>query len=284
MEQSTRPRAVVITGASSGIGEACALCLESKGMRVFAGVRKEADAIALSEKASHMLTPIILDVTDEKSIEAAAERVSNAVTGDVELDLVNNAGVVLGGPIEYLSLDELRKGTRGKPVGKCSGNPGSSAANPGVQRAHCQHEFGERSHCLPVSRAVFREQVCDGGHIRRAPDRVAALGDQGLAHRTRRCHTPIWDKSQSMIDRVTRHWPPKAFVLYGPAMAIRNDLKRHGVSPEAVAKVVQHALTNVHSRPRYRVGKLAPVVDLFRHLPIAIRDRVIATQLPKYGY
>ncbi len=284
MEQSTRPRAVVITGASSGIGESCALWLESRGMRVFAGVRKEADAVALSEKSSHMLTPVILDVTDEKSIEEAAQRVSTAVNGDVELDLVNNAGVVLGGPIEYLSLDELRKAFEVNLVGSVAV---TQALMPLIRESrgrivNMSSVSGLISYPFlgPYSASKFAmEAISDALRIELRPWGIqVSLIEPGDVD------TPMWDKSQSMIDRVTRHWPPEAFDLYGPAVAIRNDLKRHGVSPEAVARVVEHALTDVHSRPRYRVGKLAPVIDLFRHLPITIRDRVIATQLPKYGY
>ena len=104
-----RPRAVIITGASSGIGECCALWLERRGMQIFAGVRRESDAVALSAKSSGGLTPLLLDVTDQKSIETATQQISVAVKEDVELDLVNNAGITLGGPVEFLSLDDLRK-------------------------------------------------------------------------------------------------------------------------------------------------------------------------------
>ena len=72
-------KAVVITGASSGIGRACALLLDSKGFRVFAGVRKEADGAALHAEASGPLTPVYIDVTDEASIAAMADQVDTAV-------------------------------------------------------------------------------------------------------------------------------------------------------------------------------------------------------------
>ena len=49
-------------------------------------------------------------------------------------------------------------------------------------------------------------------------------------------NTPIWDKSQTMIDRMTRRWPPRAFELYGPVMALRNNFRRHGISPKRSQK------------------------------------------------
>ena len=97
-------RAVVITGASTGIGEACALRLDKEGWRVFVGVRKEADAQRLKQAASERLTPLMLDVTEQPQIDAAARMVADAV-GEAGLrGLVNNAGIGVAGPLEYLSL------------------------------------------------------------------------------------------------------------------------------------------------------------------------------------
>jgi NAD(P)-dependent dehydrogenase (short-subunit alcohol dehydrogenase family) len=109
LTDSGAPRgAVVITGASTGIGRACALSLDALGFRVFAGVRKSADGESLRRASSAHLTPIFIDVTDEQSIAAAAEEVSREV-GDAGLaGLVNNAGVAIPGPLEYLPLEELR--------------------------------------------------------------------------------------------------------------------------------------------------------------------------------
>ena len=101
-------KSVVITGSSSGIGRACALTLDRKGFRVFAGVRKNADGDALREAASESLTPVHVDVTDSASIAAMAEQVA-AEVGDAGLyGLVNNAGTTLPCPIEYLNLDGFR--------------------------------------------------------------------------------------------------------------------------------------------------------------------------------
>jgi len=72
-------KSVVITGASTGIGAACALHLDQLGWRVFAGVRKQADAEAIRAQGSPRLTPISLDVTDTVSISTAASAVAGAV-------------------------------------------------------------------------------------------------------------------------------------------------------------------------------------------------------------
>ena len=72
-------KAILVTGASSGIGRACALELDRAGYQVFATVRKETDAESLRQAASEALTPIFMDVTDEASIATAVSTVAQAV-------------------------------------------------------------------------------------------------------------------------------------------------------------------------------------------------------------
>jgi NAD(P)-dependent dehydrogenase (short-subunit alcohol dehydrogenase family) len=283
MAQSKKLKAVVITGASSGIGESCALWLEKRGMRVFAGVRKGADAMALSRKGSPLLTPLLLDVADQKSIEAATQAISRKLKTGVELDLVNNAGVTLGGPIEYISLDDLRKELEVNLIGSLAVTQAllPLIRESGGRIVNMSSVSGLISYPFlgPYSASKFAlEAISDALRIELRPWGISvSLIEPGDVD------TPIWDKSQTMIDHMTRHWPTQAFKLYGPVMTIQDKIRRHGISPNEVAKVVEHALTDRHSRPRYRVGKFAPIIDLFRHLPIAVRDRIIAYQLPKYG-
>ena len=103
------PRHVVITGASSGIGRAAALPLDRQGVIVHAGVRKEEDAASLEAEASDRLVPVFIDVTDQDSISTAKAEVA-AASGDRGLHgLVNNAGISVPGPLEFLPLEDLRK-------------------------------------------------------------------------------------------------------------------------------------------------------------------------------
>src|SRR5512143_3899820 len=104
----TAERSVVITGASSGIGRACALHMDAQGWRVFAGVRRLTDAESLRRGASERLSPLILDVADERSIREAQSAVARSVNDAGLSGLVNNAGTTYGGPIELLELDQFR--------------------------------------------------------------------------------------------------------------------------------------------------------------------------------
>ena len=100
-------RSVLVTGASTGIGRATALRLDSSGWQVFAGVRKDADAESLGAEASPRLVPVTLDVTDPGQIAAAADRIEAEAEGGLDV-LVNNAGVAVPGPLETVPLDDLR--------------------------------------------------------------------------------------------------------------------------------------------------------------------------------
>ncbi|MEK6698687.1 MAG: SDR family NAD(P)-dependent oxidoreductase, partial [Nitrospirota bacterium] len=108
-EEKPSPGAVVITGASTGIGKTTALHLDSLGFRVFAGVRKDSDGEHLKRESSGRITPLRIDVTDAPTITSAAGTVTKIVDGAGLAGLVNNAGIVVAGPLEFLPLDKIRQ-------------------------------------------------------------------------------------------------------------------------------------------------------------------------------
>ena len=105
----TSTGAVLVTGASSGMGKACVLLLDQAGYTVFAGVRKERDAHMLKQAASSRLTPVILDVTDDRTIAEAFQLIRETVGAAGLVGLVNNAGVGVTAPMELVPLEEVRR-------------------------------------------------------------------------------------------------------------------------------------------------------------------------------
>jgi NADP-dependent 3-hydroxy acid dehydrogenase YdfG len=100
----TRPQVVLITGCSSGIGEASALRLHDAGLTVYASARRPDSLTSLADVG---LRTLALDVTDEASMVAAVEQVTTEA-GKIDV-LINNAGYGLYGPVEQLPMDEIRR-------------------------------------------------------------------------------------------------------------------------------------------------------------------------------
>jgi NAD(P)-dependent dehydrogenase (short-subunit alcohol dehydrogenase family) len=109
MSAPATDRAVVVTGASTGIGRAAVASAVKHGARVFASVRKDADAQSLVGEFGASVTPLLLDVTDEPAVRAGAAKVAEALGRQRLFGLVNNAGVAVPGPLLYLDPAELSR-------------------------------------------------------------------------------------------------------------------------------------------------------------------------------
>jgi NAD(P)-dependent dehydrogenase (short-subunit alcohol dehydrogenase family) len=96
---------VFITGAASGIGSAATDRLARGGYRVFAGVHN--DTGSLSGMAGVRTVPI--DVTDPSSVTTAAKIVEEAAGPQGLRAIINNAGVIVQGPLELVPADDLRR-------------------------------------------------------------------------------------------------------------------------------------------------------------------------------
>jgi NAD(P)-dependent dehydrogenase (short-subunit alcohol dehydrogenase family) len=116
---NSNTRFALVTGTSTGIGKATSLRLASEGFNVIAGVRRAEDGDALVAEASRPLQrapgkkgriiPVILDVTIGRSIQDAFERVRQETSSEGLWALINNAGIVVGGPVEQLTPDDWRR-------------------------------------------------------------------------------------------------------------------------------------------------------------------------------
>ena len=273
MEVDVRPGhkgAVLITGASTGIGRVTALLLAREGFRVFAGVRREADGERLRAAASGGLTPVMLDVTDASSIDAAARGVEGAAGPGGLAGLVNNAGIVISGPLEVLPLDELRRqfevnvfglvattqaflpmirrgGGRVVNVGSISGRVAFPFLGP-----YCATKFALEA----LSDALRMELRPWGIHV------VGVLPGSVV--------TPIWEKSRALAEESLERLPAEKKEPYRERMNRFRDASvesgRDGISADSVACVILRALTEKRPRTRYLVGRNARVGALLAHL------------------
>jgi NAD(P)-dependent dehydrogenase (short-subunit alcohol dehydrogenase family) len=100
---------VLISGASTGIGRATAVALAARGFKVLAGVRSDSAAQALEKAAGNgNLSPVALDVTSVESIQVAVERAAELSGADGLYGLINNAGIVVPGPVEHVTREDWR--------------------------------------------------------------------------------------------------------------------------------------------------------------------------------
>ncbi len=276
--------AVVITGASTGIGRATALFLDGKGYRVFAGVRKQKDAKDLEEAATDRLTPITIDVTKQGSIRAAKRKVEDAVGREGLVGLVNNAGVGNGGVIERMNLDELRDTLEVNVVGQVA-----------VTQAF-----------LPLIREgkgtiVFIGSI--GGRISNpfmSPYNISKFGIEALGESLRHelggwdidvvvvepgsIDTEIWGKGAETADQRMEELGADGMRLYGTKLQrfreVAKDTASRGISPDKVANVIHKAISSANPRHRYLVGVDAKIAARLKgNLPDRTFSRVVGRRL-----
>lgn len=273
-------RAVVITGASSGIGRACALHMDQLGWRVFAGVRKETDAVSLRADASARLQPLSLDVTDVRSIQQARAAVEAAVEDRGLSGLVNNAGIPYGGPVEFLELDEVRKTFEVNLFGVIAMTqaflPALRQGRGRIVNISSISGWVASPFLSPYSTSKFAlEALSDALRVELQPWKIqVAVVEPGAIK------TPIWSKGGAIVSDLLKRAPSEGLKPYAAAVEVTAaDMKPHGIPAERVAKAVAHALTSARPKTRYPVGRDALLVGIFRHLPDRMRDRVLARRL-----
>ena len=266
---------VLITGASTGIGRATTLRLAANGWTVLAGVRDPAAGQRLAADGGERVLPITLEVTDAAQIEQAAATVGER-GGRLDA-LVNNAGIGVGGPLELVSPDDLR---RQFEVNVFAQIAVTQALLPALRAAKGRITFtssiGGRvamaftapyaasKHAIEAFADALRVELHTSGV------QVALIEPGSVA-------TPIWGKGQEEADKLTI--PPELQGAYGKVPAamekVLADTASRGIPPEQVAKVIERALTSSRMRARYLVGRDAQVMLLLkRGLPDRVFDRV----------
>ncbi len=277
--------AVLITGSSTGIGLACALRLDRAGFRVFAGVRKAEDGEAVRAQASERLEPVLCDVTDSGQIAAAAERLREA-TGGRLAGLVNNAGVVVPGPIEGIRIDELRRQLEVNVVGQVA-----------VTQALLSMVRAARGRVLFMSSVGGRGGLPFLSAYNASKAAISSIGDS-LRQEMRpfgvevsiiepgAIATPFWDKGEAEVPETLAALGDELIELYGErleqARALSAKTGSRGQPPETVAEAVEHALTAARPKARYLVGLDAKVQGTAMNLlPSRLFDRVVERELDR---
>lgn len=266
----------LITGASTGIGRASTLRLAAKGWTVLAGVRDPVAGERLLAEAAPpgRVIPLQLEVTDSVQIAQAVARVEQeSAQGGASLGggldaLVNNAGIGIGGPLELVSREDLR---RQFDVNVLAQVAVTQALLPALRRAHGRIVFvssigGRVAMAFTAPYAASKHAVEAFGDALRVELRTSniqvALVEPGSVA------TPIWDKARADYEGVSI--PPELQAEYGKVPAAMSkvlaDTARRGVAPELVAETIERALTARRMKSRYVVGRDAKAMLVARRL------------------
>jgi NAD(P)-dependent dehydrogenase (short-subunit alcohol dehydrogenase family) len=273
--------AVLISGASKGIGRATALYLDSHGFTVIAGVRSAADAESLRSAASKRLRTIVLDITNTDHVANAAKAVQEVVGADGLDGLVNNAGIAVPAPLEFIPLDEFRLQIEVNLIGHLA-----------LTQALLAHLRTAKGRIINISSVGGRiagpllgpyhaskfamEALTDTLRQELAPWQIHVVSVEPAA-----IATPIWEAGARTADRLAARMPPQSRELYGPAIQRARTMAERaaatGSPPEKVARVVEEALTARRPRTRYPVGWDGKIIArVIARLPDRLRDRVLS--------
>lgn len=284
MPTGSLDRAIVVTGASTGIGRAAVVKAVAEGAHVFASVRKQADADSLKTEFGEAVTPLLFDVADEAAVRAGAAQVASALGNRKLYGLVNNAGIAVPGPLLHLETDDMRRqfeinlfgvhnvtrafadvlgadeSRTGKPgrivmISSVGGQNGSPFVGP-----YSASKFALEGY----SQSLRRELMLYGID-------VIVIGPGAIA-------TPIWDKAeQEDLKRFnnTKYAP----MLERVADYMLNQGKQ-GLPASDVGNLIWHCLSDPKPKTRYRIlrNEFADVT-MPRLLGPRTVDRIIADRL-----
>lgn len=274
---------VVVTGVSTGIGWGTTKVLISNGVRVFGSVRKQADADRLQKEFGDGFVPLMMDITDADAVQRAAQKVGSMI-GDRNLfGLVNNAGIVVSGPLLYLKPSEYRRqlevnmisplvviqafapllGTdkkRQSPAGRIV-NISSSGAKVAIPLlgAYTASKFGLEG----MSDALRRELILFGIDV--------VIIEPGTVN------TAMYDKGEQedlSEFKPTEYWEAvQEFQKF-----IVTEARSHGLTPERLGEAVYMALSTAKPKVRYAI-----IPQRFKNwtLPTLLPTRMVDTQLAK---
>jgi NAD(P)-dependent dehydrogenase (short-subunit alcohol dehydrogenase family) len=275
---------IVITGASTGIGEASALELDRLGFRVFAGVRSPSDGQRLKSKASARMVPLLIDVTDDESIAEAVGVVAESVGEGGLAGLVNNAGIVVAGPLELLPIGEVRKQMEVNVIGqiavtkeflplvrKACGRIVLMGSLNGRIASPYLGPYSASKHAMEAVALALRIE------LRKWRISVSLIEPGGTA-------TPIWGKSLASADALAANASADRMKMYQSDLdAVRRATARlaDAASPvDGVVRTIVHALTSSRPKARYPVGLQTNL--LFRAIkwvPDRLWDRIVQRSL-----
>ncbi len=274
---------IVITGASTGMGEHCALGLAERGYRVFAGVRKQEDGARLKAAAKGNLTPVIVDVVKEDQVRAAAREVEQALAGAPLTALWNNAGISVNAPLEFIALNDLRRQLDVNVIGQVAA---TQAFLPMIRKSKGRvlitgsiGGFFTTPMLTPYCMSKYAmEAMADGlrRELRPFGVHVVLLEPGGI-------QSKIWEKGIGESEQFIKNAPPEMMQVYGGLVgALRRvapQMEKRSHPPQAVLDCVIHAIESPRPKTRYRMGANSTAQKVISLMPDRWQDALVGRML-----
>jgi NAD(P)-dependent dehydrogenase (short-subunit alcohol dehydrogenase family) len=267
---------VLITGASRGIGRATASRLAGQGWEVLAGVRNVADVEAGDDASGGSIRPVRLDISDPADIAALDDALPDRLDA-----VVNNAGIVVGGPVEGVAVDALRRQLEVNVIGQVAV---TQAVLPRIRTSHGRIVFvsslsGRVSGPMlgPYSASKFAlEAMADALRLELRPWHIPVVLVEPA-----QTDTDMWSTANALLDETVAGLSPEIVDLYrghidGQRKSIPSSQKMAG-PVDGVAEVIERALTAKSPRARYVVGTGPRIMGgVVRFIPTRILDAAMA--------
>jgi NAD(P)-dependent dehydrogenase (short-subunit alcohol dehydrogenase family) len=275
-------KAVLITGASSGIGKACALHLDQLGFTVYAGVRQPSDGDRLKAQSTERLKPILLDVTQADSIQRVVDTIAKDTDGRL-FALINNAGIGRGGALEVTPVPEMKKLMDVNVIGLMAV---TQAFIPMIRKSKGRIlNIGSTASLLSVAGAsVYSASkfavraITDALRLELRPFGIAVvLVAPGAVE------SPIWNKGRLYKEELRKTLSPEIADLYQPLARfgdrLTEEMKR--IPASTVAELIADVLARRKPRPYYLVGKDAKGAAKAAKLPRGLLDWIILKHMKR---
>ncbi len=277
---------VLITGASTGIGYDSTRLLIKNGFKVFATVRNEADKMKLSLNFGSNVIPLILDITDSKSIETAKSIVENQLGDEVLVALVNNAGIAVSGPLQFIEIEDVRHqmevnviGTLlitqtflpflgGKlPIINNLGKIINISSISGIFSTPFMGPYCMSKYAVESMSDILRREL-------------SVYGIDVIVIEPGPILTPIWEKAKQ--DTSNSRYQG---TIYEPILANRMDIinqnEKNALPVEAVSNLVLQSILKNKPSTRTIITKKSWLIKIIKSLPDRFVDKLITKTLKK---
>ena len=273
----SKSHTVLVTGTSSGIGRGLCQALIKKGYKVFGTVRNRKDATELKKEFGENLDALLVDVTDEKQVIKAKERVKNYLNGKPLTALINNAGIATLGPVEFLPTSDFKKQIDTKILGTflCTkiflpllgtdsnliGNPGRIVNISSILGGKIGSPFMSGYCASKHAVEAFSESLRRELKPYRIKVIIVAPGSVS---------TPIWKEVKKQKDQNKYH-KTKYGILFNKILNSLESFDQNSLSMKQLTSIIIKSIEIKNPKIRYNPTK-DPIQKLWPYIPKKIMD------------